>query len=137
MAEVTLFHKRFGGSISLAQELADMTSEFPFWARPFWKWFVIWLAPKIQETQLQRTMNSVDRQAKEIGDQWQKEERERVVLAAVEQAKLEHPTAKVEVVKMPHHPVDAVYIEKPPEPGNQAQEALGFGSIEIRAPWVR
>lgn len=136
MAQINLFHQRFGGSISLAQELADMTSEFPFWARPFWTWFVRWLTPKLQQVQVKRTLRQTDQQAQVIADQWQTGERERAVLAAVEQAKRQHPDAIVEVVKMPNHPTDAVYIEKPPEPGNQAQESLGFGSIEIKAPWL-
>ena len=134
-AQVTVFHRRFSGAVSLEQQLEDLTAHLPKWVQPLWKLLLMWLLPWIREAKIQSTMASVDRQAKEIGDEWAKEDRSAIVQAAVERAKQEHPEAHVEVVAMPHHPTDAVYIEHPPDPSSKAQMALGFGSIEIKAPF--
>jgi hypothetical protein len=81
-------------------------------------------------------MAVVDKQAEEIKQQWQTEERQQVVQAAVEKARVQNPEAHVEAIPMPNHPTDAVYIEKPPTPGHKDEELLGFSSIEIKAPWA-
>ena len=135
MPELTVFHKRFGGQISLEQELTDMTGEFPIWARPLWKLLLSVLLPFIKKVKIERTLRQVDEQAEVIGDQWSKEERSLGVAIAMEQARIKHPDAHIERVSMPNHPTDAVYIEHPPEPGNKTHELLGFSSIEIHAPF--
>jgi hypothetical protein len=135
MPEIQVFHKRFGGQVSLEQELTDLTSELPIWARPIWKLVLSFLLPFIKRIKIERTMRQVDEQSEHLRSVWEAEDRHAVVNAAVAKAKELHPDAHVEAVAMPDHPVDAVYIEHPPEPGNKAQELLGFGSIEIHAPY--
>ncbi len=136
-AQVTVFHRRFGGAISWEQQLEDLTEHLPRWARPLWKLFLAWFIPFLRRLKIRATMAKVDQQAKEIGDRWAKQDRDAIVNAAVQRAKQKYPNAHVEVVEMPEHPVDAVYIEHPPTPGQKAQEELGFGAIEITAPWVQ
>ncbi len=133
---ISVFQKRFNGSLSLEQELEALTPHIPLWLRPLWLLLLGWLKPRIREAKIKRTMDSVDRQAKRIGDAWAVQDRQRVVDQAVKAARVQNPGAHVEAIEMPDHPVDAVYIEQPPVPGNKAQEALGFSSIEIRAPWA-
>ena len=79
----------------------------------------------------------MDEQAVTLREHWADEDRASVVNVAMQQAQQEHPEAHVEAVPMPDHPVDAIYIEHPPETGNKAQELLGFSSIEIKAPFVK
>lgn len=133
--DVTLFHTRFGGAISLEQQLVDLTPELPKWAQPLWKLALAWLLPWIRRVKIRSAMDAVDRQAKQIGDDWAKADRQAIATAAVERIKEQHPDAHVEVIAMPNHPVDAVYVEHPPDPESKAQTALGFGTIEIHAPW--
>ena len=127
------FHARFGGEASPLQELEDLKYQLPAWSRPLWSAFVKWLTRWVRRLQIKREMESVDRQARVIGDQWAAAERAVQTSKAFLQAKDEFPEAKVEVVKMPDHPVDAVRIEHPPDPNDAAQVALGFGVIEIRS----
>jgi hypothetical protein len=135
MPEIQVFHKRFGGQISLEQELTDLTGELPIWARPIWKLVLGFLLPFIKKVKIERTIRQMDEQAEHVRKVWETDDRHAVVAAAVEKAKQLHPNAHVESVAMPDHPVDAVFIEHPPEPGNKAQELLGFGSIEIHVPY--
>ena len=135
MPEVQLIHKRFGGPISLEQELTDMAGEFPIWARPFWKIALTFLLPLIKRTKIKRTMREVDSQAEQIGDDWAQYERDLLADDAVGKMKKLFPDAHVERLSMPKHPIDAVYVELPPTPGNKAEELLGFSSIEIHAPF--
>jgi hypothetical protein len=135
MPELTVFHQRFGGPISLEQELTDMTGEFPIWARPLWKLVLVFILPFIRKVKIERTLRQIDEQAAKLDAEWAREERDLGVAIAMEQARIKHPDAHIERVSMPNHPTDAVYIEHPPEPGNKAQELLGFGSIEIHAPF--
>ena len=130
-----IFHRTWGGDESLIKQLEDLTPEFPFWARPLWRAFCAWLKPVIQKIHFERTMRDVDKQAKKIGNRWAAEARAAQVQRAVEKAQAEHPDAKVSVRHMPEHPVDAVVIEHPPNPDDAAQVLLGFGAIEIRAPY--
>ncbi len=136
MASVELFHKTWGGPESLIQQLESLTPEFPFWARPIWRAFCAWLKPLIIRTHLRRTMRSVDRQAKVIGDEWQRDIRAHQVQAAVEKAQAEFPDAKVSIQRMPQHSVDAVFIAHPvTDDSDPAQKLLGFSSLQIRAPF--
>jgi hypothetical protein len=131
-----VFHARFGGSISLEQQLQDLGRYMPWWLKPLWKLALSWLLPWLRRAKIRRTMAAVDAQAKVIGDQWAKQDRQVAMDAAVALAKEQNPNAHVEVVRMPEHPTDAVYIEHPPTPGHRAEELLGFSSIEIKAPWA-
>jgi len=73
-----------------------------------------------------RTMEDVDRQTKELKEQWQKEENE----AIVEKFEEVYPEAKVTTHD---EKTGAVLIEHPPD-GSKAQDLLG-GAMEIRSPW--
>ena len=137
MPELTVFHTRFGGQRSLEQELTDLTAEFPIWARPVWKIVLTFLLPAIKKVKFNRTIRQIDEQAVTIRKHWENYDRASAVTTAVREAQERHPNAHVETVAMPDHPMDAVYIEHPPEPGNKAQELLGFSTIEIQAPFVK
>ena len=137
MPEVTVFSTRFGGQVSLEQELTDMTKEFPPIIRPVWKIVLAFLLPFIKKVKIERTIRKMDEQAVTIREHWEEFDRASAVSTAVREAQERHPDAHVESVAMPDHPMDAVYIEHPPEPGNKAQELLGFSSIEIKAPFVK
>ena len=137
MPELTVFHKRFGGPVSLEQELTDMTGEFPIWARPIWKLVLVLLLPAIKKVKYERTIRHMDEQATTIKQHWSNYDRAQAVSQAVRETMYSNPDAHVEAVSMPDHPIDAVYVEHPPEPGNKAQELLGFSSIEIKAPFVK
>ena len=132
---VELFHARFGGELSLEQELEDLAQYLPFWLRPIWKGIIGFLRPYIRRAKIAGTMASVDRQAKEIGDNWAVAERHAQVTKAVEQAKAEFPNARVSVHRTPHLATDAVMIEHKPDPSNPASVALGFSALEIRVPY--
>ena len=135
MADLTLFHKTWGGDQSLIKQLEDLEPEMPFWARPFWRALCKALKPLIVKTHMAATMRSVDRQAKKLGDEWAVQTRHQQMSKAVVQAKAEYPNAIVEARAMPDHPTDAVLVQHPPDLNNAAQVALGFSSIEIRAPF--
>lgn len=132
---VELFHARFGGELSLEQELEDLAQYLPFWLRPIWKGFIGFMKPWIRKGKIAGTMASVDRQAKTIGDNWAATERHAQVTKAVEQAKAEFPNARVTVHRTPHMATDAVMIEHKADPSNPAHLALGFSAIEIRAAY--
>lgn len=134
---VELFSARFGGELSLEQELEDLAQYLPFWLRGIWKGIIGFLKPYIRRAKIQATMASIDRQALETGDRFAATERHAQVTKAVEQARAEFPNARVSVKKMPHMSVDAILVEHPPDPKNAAQMQLGLGSIEIRAPYER
>ena len=132
---VELFHARFGGELSLEQELEDLAQYLPFWLRPIWKGFIGFMKPWIRRGKIAGTMASVDRQAKEIGDNWAATERHAQVTKAVEQAQAEFPNARVTVHRTPDMATDAVMIEHKPDPSNPASVALGFSALEIRAAY--
>jgi hypothetical protein len=80
-------------------------------------------------------MRSVDRQAKQIGDDWAVEVKDQQVERAVTAAQKEYPDAIVEARHIVGHSTDAVLIQHPPDPENPAQMALGFGALEIKSPF--
>ena len=135
MADLTLFHKTWGGKESLIAQLEDLEPEMPFWARPFWRALCKALKPLIIKTHMAATMRSVDRQSKKIGDEWAVQTRHQQMSKAVVKAQVEHPNAIVESRAMPDFSTDAILVQHPPTPGNAAQMALGFSSIEIKAPF--
>lgn len=131
---VAQIHARWGGELSLEQELEDLAYQLPRWLRPLWRGIVGWLGKLIRKAQIERTMAAVDEQAKTIGDGGALSARNAQTEAAVAKARAEHPDAKVSVKAMPDHPCDAVVIEHPPT-GDKASQLLGFSSIEIRATY--
>ena len=131
---VAQIHARWGGELSLEQELEELAYQLPQFLRPLWRGIVAWLGKLIRKAQIERTMREVDEQAKKIGNKWAATERAAQVEAAVAKAQAEHPNAKVSVKAMPDHPCDAVVIEHPPT-GDKASQLLGFSSIEIRATY--
>ena len=132
---VELFHARWGGELSLEQELDELAYTLPAWLRPLWKGFVGWLKPYIRRAKINRTMTAVDKQAKEIGDNWVLGLRQEQIDMAVKAALAEHPGSKVEAVSRPDQPTDLVMITHPPNPNDKAQMALGFGAIELKVPF--
>jgi len=134
MQAIEVYRRSWGGDESLIKQLQDLEPEFPIWVRPLWRAFCAWLKPVIQKIHLRRTMRAVDRQAQQIGDQWQNASRETAALTAARAAQQEHPEAKVSIHRTLHMPCDAVMIEHPPDPANPAEVAMGFGWIELRAP---
>ena len=135
MQAIEIYRRTWGGDESLIKQLEDLEPEFPFWARPLWRALCRWLKPLIRKKHQRRTMREVDRQAQQIGDQWQSRNRETAALTAARAAQQEHPEAKVSIHRTPHMPCDAVMIEHPPDPANPAQMAMGFGWIELRSPY--
>lgn len=141
-----VFYRRFGGEVLWYQQLEDWgRAKLPRPLFPLWKQLVDWLHQWAIKQQIKRTMREVDRQAKEIGDAWAKDAEVEMLAAAVDAAQKEHPDAKVEVVRPQMRrptpdspkPPPAILITKPPDPNSKVQTALGFGEMEIRAPWYR
>ena len=133
--QLTVFQKRFGDSVSLEQELHNLTGEFPIWARPFWKVLLAFFMPSIHRIELERKLRDIDQQAHSVQEQWTNYDRAQAVSAAVRETQYSNPEAHVKPISIADSSMDAVYIEHPPEPGNKAQELLGFSSIEIKAPF--
>ena len=132
---VELFHARWGGELSLEQELDELAYTLPAWLRPLWKGFVGWLKPYIRRAKINRTMKEVDEQAKLLGDRWAAELRHEQIDLAVKAARKEHPNADVIAVKRPDQPTDLVQITHPPDPNDKVQMLMGFGAIELKVPF--
>ena len=138
-----LFYRRFGGEVLWYQQLEDWgRKHVPGPLFPIWKRLVDWLHQWAIKQQIKQTMREVYRQAKEIGDAWAQGAETHMVSAAVALAEKEFPDAKVEVIRPKRQPRDpkpppAILITKPPAPDSKVQQALGFGELEIRAPWYR
>lgn len=135
------FHERFGGELSLEQELVDLARAMPAWARPLWSFALRWILPWVRDLKIKTTLADVEQQAQQMADQWQAEDKLKVLSEAAAQIAIQNPDARVSVVPVPG--VDrsspaghAISIERPPSPGDAAQQALGFSSIEIVAPWT-
>ena len=137
-----LFYTRFGGEVSFFQKVEDWgRKNVPGPLRPLFRAAVDWLHQLWINQKIKATMRSVDKQAKEIADNWVKEDEARMLGEAVRRAELEFPDAKVEVFRpqpVRHDapkPPPAVLITKPPDPNSRVQQKLGFGELELRAPW--
>lgn len=136
MATQITFHRRFGGQLSLEQQLKDLGRALPAWAQPLWSFALRWLWPWLRDLQIKATMADLDQQAQAMADQWQAEAQLKQLSAAAELIQQQHPEAKVAVVPIPGSPLNAIAVEHPPSPHDAAQQALGFGAIEIRSPWT-
>lgn len=130
------FHRRYGGQLSLEQQLKDLTRALPPWLRPLWSFALRWILPWIRDLQIKATMADVEHQAQLMADQWQAETQLKQLNAAAQLLAQQHPDAKVAVVPIPGSALNAIAVEHPPSPHDAAQQALGFGAIEIRSPWT-
>ena len=130
------FHRRFGGQLSLEQQLKDLTRALPPWMRPLWSFALRWILPWLRDLQIKATMADVEQQAQAMADQWQAEAQLKQLTAAAELIQQQNPGAKVAVVPIPGSALNAIAVEHPPSPHDAAQQALGFGAIEIRSPWT-
>lgn len=138
-----LFYIRFGGEVSFFQKIEDWGRKHvpgPF--RPVFRWLVDWLHQIVINLKVRATMRDVDRQAKEIADKWAADDEAQMLGEAVRRAELKHPEAKIEVIRPEPKkrgapkPPPAILITHPPSPNSRVQQKLGFGSMEIKAPWV-
>lgn len=130
------FHQRLGGRLSLEQQLRGLTRALPLWVQPLWSLALRWILPWLRDLQIKATMADLDRQAQAMADQWQAEAQLKQLSAAAELLQRQHPEAKVAVVPIPGSSLNAITVEHPPSPHDAAQQALGFGAIEIRSPWT-
>ena len=81
--------------------------------------------PDWVEWKTETTMKSVDKQTKELKEQWREEENE----VTRQKFQEEYPDAKVTT----RNEQGAVLIEHPTD-GSKAQDLLG-GAMEIKSPW--
>ncbi|NDC88035.1 MAG: hypothetical protein EB075_04385 [Bacteroidetes bacterium] len=135
------FQRRFGGERSLEQELTDLARALPPWARPLYSFALRWILPWIRDLKIKATMADVEQQAQHMADQWQAEDKLKRLTTAAASIQQQHPSARVAIVHIPGQdplsPIShAISVEHPPSPDDAAQQALGFGSLEIRAPWT-
>lgn len=138
-----LFYRRFGGEVSFFQKVDDwIRAKVPGPLRPIARWLADWAHHWWINFKIRATMRDVDRQAKEIADQWVREDEAHMLGQAVRQAELEHPNATVEVIRPEPRkrtdpkPPPAILITHPPDPNSRIQQKLGFSELEIRAPWT-
>jgi hypothetical protein len=135
------FHERFGGELSLEQELVDLARAMPPWARPLWSFALRWILPWVRDLKIKATLADIEQQASHMADQWQAEDKLQRLAAAAASIQRQNPDARVAVVPVPGQDRQgalshAISIERPPDPTDAAQRALGFSSLEIRAPWT-
>lgn len=137
-----LVYFRFGGEVTFFQKAEDwVRKHIPGPLRPLARALLDWLHQVVINWKIKSTMRSVDRQAKEIADQWVKEDEAKMLGEAVRKAELANPEATVEVVRPEPvkrgdpKPPPAILITRPPSPNSRMQQKLGFGSMSIHAPW--
>lgn len=134
------FHQRFGGETSLEQDLIDLGRAMPRWIRPLWSLALRWLLPWIRDLKVRSTLDSFDQQVARLARDWLQEGRIAQATQAAVQLQIENPDATVKILSTDRDLTDplavVIAIERPPIPGDAAQELLGFSSIELRAPWT-
>lgn len=136
------FHRRFGGELSISQQLIDLKRELPIWLRPFYGLALRWVLPWLRNLQLKSTMADLDHQAAVLADAQQEQDRRAALESAAALLREQHPGARVEIVTLEggtwlhETKLQAIAIEHPPASGDAAQRALGFGALEIRSPWT-
>lgn len=136
-----LFYRRFGGPLSNFQKIEDWGRRhiprplFPLFVRLLDMLHQWWIQQRIKQE-----MRKVDREAKAIADQWVADDEATMLGVAVRKAELDHPDAKVEVIRPEPRrrgdpkPPPGILITHPPTPGNRIEQKLGFSELEIRAP---
>jgi hypothetical protein len=135
------FHHRFGGEVSVVQELEDQIYNLPQWARPFYRIFLSYFIPWYRSIKVKQAMASVDKQANKIDQDWKKEEdrikeEEYEKKAEAIKVTLGEAASKVEVVKVQTSTGEGVHgilIEYRPT-GTGPASQLG-GDMEIKSPY--
>ena len=134
------FHERFGGETSLEQDLIDLGRAMPRWIRPVWSLALHWILPWLRDLKIRSTLESVDQQSSALAESWLEDDRIERIAQAAAQVQAENPDATVKILSTDRDLTDplavVITIERPPVPGDAAQELLGFSSIELRAPWT-
>ena len=134
------FHERFGGETSLEQDLIDLGRAMPRWIRPVWSLALRWILPWLRDLKIRSTLESVDQQSSALAESWLEDDRIERIAQAAAQVQAENPDATVKILLTDRDLADplavVIAIERPPVPGDAAQELLGFSSIELRAPWT-
>ena len=134
------FHERFGGETSLEQDLIDLGRAMPRWIRPVWSLALRWILPWLRDLKIRSTLESVDQQSSALAESWLEDDRIERIAQAAAQVQAENPDATVKILSTDRDLADplavVIAIERPPVPGDVAQELLGFSSIELRAPWT-
>jgi hypothetical protein len=130
------FHRRFGGELSLEQELIDLKRELPAWLRPLYGLALRWVLPWLRSLKVKSTMIDVDHQAAALADTQQEQDQRAALESAAAILREQHPGARVEIVSLEGGALQAIAIEHPPAQDDVAQQALGFGALEIRSPWT-
>ena len=134
------FHERFGGETSLDQDLIDLGRAMPRWIRPVWSLALRWILPWLRDLKIRSTLESVDQQSSALAESWLEDDRIERISQAAAQVQAENPDATVKILSTDRDLADplavVIAIERPPVPGDAAQELLGFSSIELRAPWT-
>ena len=134
------FHERFGGETSLEQDLVDLGCAMPRWIRPVWSLALCWILPWLRDLKIRSTLESVDQQGSALAESWLEDDRIERIAQAAAQVQAENPDATVKILSTDRDLADplavVIAIERPPVPGDAAQELLGFSSIELRAPWT-
>lgn len=130
------FHRRFGGELSISQQLIDLKRELPIWLRPFYGLALRWVLPWLRNLQLKSTMADLDHQAAALADTQQEQDQRAALESAAALLREQHPGARVEIVTLEGTGLRALAIEHPPAQDDAAQRALGFGALEIRSPWT-
>jgi hypothetical protein len=134
------FHERFGGETSLEQDLVDLGRAMPRWIRPVWSLALRWILPWLRDLKIRSTLESVDQQSSALAESWLEDDRIERIAQAAAQVQAENPDATVKILSTDRDLADplavVIAIERPPVPGDAAQELLGFSSIELRAPWT-
>jgi hypothetical protein len=134
------FHERFGGETSLEQDLIDLGRAVPRWIRPVWSLALRWILPWLRDLKIRSTLESVDQQSSALAESWLEDDRIERIAHAAAQVQAENPDATVKILSTDRDLADplavVIAIERPPVPGDAAQELLGFSSIELRAPWT-
>ena len=135
------FHKRFGGEISVIQELEDQVHKLPGWAKPIYKIFLSYFIPWYRSIKVKQAMESIDKQTENINNDWKEKEdkiieEEYIKKADAMRVALGESVTNVEVVKVQNAPGETLHgilIEYKPTGSGEASK-LG-GDMEIKSPY--
>lgn len=99
---------------------------------PLIKRLLVWCKPDWEQWKTSKTMANVDRQAVQLVEQWEEEERQKEDNALVEKAKALFPDATVTSVEAPVPSV--MIIKEAPADASEDVKALG-GEMRITSHW--
>ena len=114
----------------LVQGLVESRPALAF--HPLIQRLLAWCKPDWEQWKTSKTMANVDRQAVQLVEQWEKEERQKEDNALVEKAKALFPDATVESVEAPVPSV--MIIKEAPADASEGVKALG-GEMRITSHW--